>query len=201
MSDKTATTAVPIDALIARRWSPRAFDATKNVDEKTLLALLEAARWAPSCFGDEPWRFVVCNRGQDETAWEKMLGCLAEKNQLWAKHAPVLMLVGSIPTFSHNGSANRWSQYDTGAASENVCLQAASMGLNAHQMGGFDMEQARVAFGIPGEVELMAVIAVGYHGAMDALHEDFQEMESATRERKPLGDGFFASQWGRPVSG
>ncbi|MCF6337197.1 MAG: nitroreductase family protein [Gammaproteobacteria bacterium] len=200
MSDKTATTAVPIDALIARRWSPRAFDTTKNVDEKTLLALLEAARWAPSCFGDEPWRFVVCNRGQDEAAWEKMLSCLAEKNQLWAKQAPVLMLVGSMPTFSHNGSDNRWSQYDTGAASENVCLQAASMGLNAHQMGGFDVEQARAAFGIPDEVALMAVIAVGYHGAADTLHEDFQEMENATRKRKPLGDGFFTGQWGRPVS-
>ncbi len=200
MSDKTATTVVPINALIAQRWSPRAFDATKTVDEKTLLALLEAARWAPSCFGDEPWRFIVCHRGKDEAAWEKMLSCLAEKNQLWAKHAPVLMLVGSMPTFSHNGSANRWSQYDTGAASENVCLQAASMGLNAHQMGGFDVEQARIAFGIPDEVELMAVIAVGHHGAMDALHEDFQEMENAIRERKPLGDGFFAGQWGRPIS-
>ncbi len=201
MTDKTATTSVPVDTLIAQRWSPRAFDDTKLVDEKTLLALLEAARWAPSCFGDEPWRFVVCNREQDEAAWEKMLGCLAEKNQLWAKHAPVLMLVGSVPTFSHNGSANRWSQYDTGAASENVCLQAASMGLNAHQMGGFDVEQAHVAFAIPDEVELMAVIAVGYHGATDILHEDFQEMESAKRERKPLNDGFFAGQWGKPVSG
>lgn len=201
MTDKTANTSVPIDALIARRWSPRAFDKTKPVDEKTLLALLEAARWAPSCFGDEPWRFVVCNREQDKSAWEKMLGCLAEKNQLWAKHAPVLMLVGGITTFSHNGSANRWSQYDTGAASENVCLQAASMGLNAHQMGGFDVEQARAAFGIPDEVELMAVIAVGYHGALNTLHEDFQGMEDAARERKPLGDNFFAGQWGRPVSG
>ncbi len=201
MTDKTATTAVPVDALIARRWSPRAFDASKSVDEETLLALLEAARWAPSCFGDEPWRFVVCNRGQDETVWGKMLDCLAEKNQLWAKHAPVLMLAGSVPTFSHNGSVNRWSQYDTGAASENVCLQATSMGLNAHQMGGFDVEQARVAFGVPDEVELLAVIAVGYHGATGDLHEDFQDMESAARERKPLGDGFFAGQWGRPVSG
>jgi len=200
MSDQMAATAIPIDALIARRWSPRAFDETKNVDEKTLLALLEAARWAPSCFGEEPWRFGICHREQDKTAWEKMLDCLAEKNQLWAKHAPVLMLAGSIPTFSRNGSANRWSQYDTGAASENVCLQAASMGLNAHQMGGFDVEQARAAFGIPGEVELMAVIAVGYHGAMDVLHEDFQEMENVTRTRKPLGDRFFAGQWGRPVS-
>jgi len=201
MTDKTADTVVPIDALIAQRWSPRAFDGTKPVDEKTLLALLEAARWAPSCFGDEPWRFVVCNRSEDETAWKKMLNCLAEKNRLWAQHAPVLMLVASIPAFSHNNSSNRWSQYDTGAASENVCLQAASMGLNAHQMGGFDVEQARVAFGVPDEVELMAVIAVGYHGATDVLHEDFQKMESAARERKPLGDSFFAGQWGRPVSG
>jgi len=199
MSNKNANTTVPIDALIAQRWSPRAFDKTKAVTENTLLALLEAARWAPSCFGDEPWRFVVFNRGQDEAAWEKMLGCLVEKNQLWAKHAPVLMMVCSVPTFSHNGNANRWSQYDTGAASENLCLQAASMGLNAHQMGGFDADKARAAFGIPAEVEIMAAIAVGYHGAIDSLHEDFQGAEAAERERKPLGDHFFAGQWNNPV--
>jgi nitroreductase len=201
MSNKTANTTVPIDPLIAQRWSPRAFDVTQPVDEKTVLSLLEAARWAPSCFGDEPWRFVVSNRSTDETAWEKMLGCLAEKNQLWAKHAPVLMLVCSVPTFSHNGSANRWSQYDTGAASENICLQAASLGLAAHQMGGFDPDKARAAFGIPNEVELMAVIAAGHPGAMDELHEDFQAMENAARARKPLGDGFFNGAWGKPVTG
>jgi len=200
MTNKTATTAVPIASLIAQRWSPRAFDSAKAVTEKDVLALLEAARWAPSCFGDEPWRFVVCNRSIDEAAWEKMRGCLAEKNQLWATHASVLILACSVPTFSHNGSVNRWSQYDTGAASENVCLQAASMGLAAHQMGGFDADKMRAVFGIPDEVELMAVIAVGHPGAMDELHEDFQTMENAARERKPLGDGFFAGQWGVPVS-
>lgn len=199
MSTKTATTTVPIDTLIAQRWSPRAFDETKAVNENTLLALLEAARWAPSCFGEEPWRFVVTNRGQDEATWEKMLGCLVEKNQLWAKHAPVLMLVCSINTFSHNGNANRWSQYDTGAASENLCLQAGSMGLNAHQMGGFDVDKARDTFGIPNDVEIMAAIAVGYHGAMESLHEDFQGAEEAERERKPLGERFFAGQWGSAI--
>ena len=199
MNDKPAITQVPINALIAKRWSPRAFDETKAVTEKSVLALLEAARWAPSCFGDEPWRFIVTNRGQDEAAWEKMLGCLAEKNQLWAKHAPVLILVCSVPTFSHNGSTNRWSQYDTGAASENLCLQAASMGLNAHQMGGFDVDKARATFGIPAEVEIMAAIAVGYHGAMETLHEDFLAAEEAERERKPLGEHFFAGRWDNPV--
>jgi nitroreductase len=199
VTNKTANTTVTIDTLIAQRWSPRAFDATKPVDEKTLLSLLEAARWAPSCFGEEPWRFVVCNRSADEAGWEKMLGCLAEKNQLWAKHAPLLMLAGSVPTFSHNGSANRWSQYDTGAASENICLQAASMGLAAHQMGGFDVDKTRAAFGIPEEVELMAVIAVGHPGSLDELHEDFREGEQAERARKPLGEGFFNGAWGVAV--
>ncbi|MBL1275410.1 MAG: nitroreductase family protein [Ectothiorhodospiraceae bacterium] len=81
---KLATTAAPVDELIAKRWSPRAFDSTKMLEEKQVLALLEAARWAPSCFGEEPWRYVVCDRNKDEAAWEKLLGCLAEKNQLWA---------------------------------------------------------------------------------------------------------------------
>ncbi|HEC19000.1 MAG TPA: nitroreductase [Gammaproteobacteria bacterium] len=201
MTEKTADTMAPIDPLIASRWSPRAFDTQKAVDDETVLSLLEAARWAPSCFGDEPWRFVVCNRATDETAWQTMLDCLAEKNQLWAAHAPLLVLVASVPTFSHNGKPNRWSQYDTGAASENLCLQATSLGLGAHQMGGFDVDKTRKAFGIPAEVELMAVIAVGYPGKLEELVEEFRTMEQAGRIRKPLGEECFRGEWGKPLCG
>jgi nitroreductase len=197
MTNKTAVTQVSIDPTIAKRWSPRAFDATRLVEREKLLALIEAARWAPSCFGDEPWRFIVCDKSEDSEAWEKLLGCLVEKNQLWARNAPVLMFATSVPLFSHNGNANRWNQYDTGAASENLCLQAASTGLIVHQMGGFDVDKAHEVFGIPAEVDVMAAIAVGYEGDINELHEDFRGAEEGERARKPIGDQFFAGQWGK----
>ena len=197
MENKIATTAVPIDKLIAKRWSPRAFDGNKMLSGKEVLALIEAARWAPSCFGEEPWRFIICDRGQDNTAWEKLRSCLTERNQLWASHAPLLMLATSVPIFSHNDKPNRWNQYDTGAASENICLQAASMGLQAHQMGGYDIDKVRAAFAIPDEVNIMAVIAVGHPGAVSELHEDFRKDEEGARARKPIGERFFAGCWGQ----
>ncbi|MBN4079309.1 nitroreductase family protein [Beggiatoa alba] len=196
MTEKMANTVVPVDALIAQRWSPRAFDSSKAVETNELLALLEAARWAPSCFGEEPWRFIVCDRNQDSAAWEKLLDCLAEKNQLWARNAPLLLLATSVPVFTHNGNPNRWDQYDTGAASVSLCLQATAMGLQAHQMGGFDGDKARAAFSIPDEVDIMAVIAVGYAGPLEALHEDFRSAEMGERARQPMGERFFAGRWG-----
>lgn len=197
MSTKPAITQVAIDPLVARRWSPRAFDGERKLERNEVLSLLEAARWAPSCFNDQPWRFVVCDRATDEAGWQKLLGCLTERNQLWAKHAPLLLLATAVPNFVHNDKPNRWHQYDTGAASENICLQAAAQGLAAHQMGGFDVDKTRAAFAIPDEVALLAVIAVGHPGKLEALDESFYTDEQAERVRKPLGEGFYRGSWGR----
>lgn len=199
MTQKTATTQVPVSELLAHRWSPRAFDASRRLQPNEVLALLEAARWAPSCFNDQPWRYVVCDRFEDQDAWHKLLACLTERNQLWAQNVPLLLLATAIPTFGHNDKPNRWHQYDTGAASENLCLQAAAMGLAAHQMGGFDVDKARMAFGIPDEVALLAVIAVGHPGELDQLNETFRDDEQGERVRKPLAEGFFSGTWGKPV--
>ena len=140
MLEKPAVTRPPIAELIARRWSPRAMDSTQPVSRDHLLALLEAARWAPSCFGDQPWRYLVWDRFRDPAGWQQAFECLAEGNQSWVQNAPVLLLAVAAPAFGHNGQPNRWAQYDTGAASENLCLQAAALGLVAHQMGGFNPE-------------------------------------------------------------
>jgi len=199
MSEKNAITAVPVDPLIARRWSPRAFVAGRAVEREQRLALLEAARWAPSCFGDQPWRFVVCDRFDDAEAWQGLHDCLVEFNQQWAKNAPLLILATAVPNFSHNDEPNRWHQYDVGAASENLCLQAAALGLAAHQMGGFDADRARARFGIPPEVDLLAVIAVGHPGAPDELAEELRGAEQEPRSRAPLGERFFRGGWGSPV--
>jgi nitroreductase len=170
------------------------------IEEHKLAALMEAARWAPSCFNEQPWRFVICNRQRNHVAWQFAISCLAPKNQLWAKDAPLLMLACASESFSRNGKPNRWAQYDTGAASENICLQATSMGLFAHQMGGFDADRAREVFRIPRDITPMALIAVGYYGDTEKLEADFAESEQAPRERKPLQDNFFNGDFETPCT-
>lgn len=197
---KSAITSVPLQETIANRWSGRAYDASKKVSQAQIIALLEAARWAPSCFGDEPWRFIVWNKNADTAAWQQALDCLVPSNQIWVKDAPVLILVCADTLFGHNQTPNRWAQYDTGAAAENCCLQASSMGLMAHQMGGFNVDKARDAFAIPAQFTPMAMLAVGYEGDASNLPDELKARELAERKRKPLGELFFNGTWGKPVN-
>jgi len=199
MQQKPATTRVKIHDIIQARWSPRAFDPDKPVSHDDLLALLEAAHWAPSCFNDQPWRFVVCDKVTDETGWQHAFSILAEKNQRWAKNAPVLILAVAMENFNHNGQPNRWAMYDTGAAGVSLCLQATAMGMCVHQMGGFDAEKAREVFNLPGDCRPMAMMAVGYQADADVLDDDFKETELAARSRAALNERFYAGQWGRGV--
>jgi len=194
-----AITQVPIDATIANRWSGRAYDDKKAVSYEQVLALLEAARWAPSCFGDQPWRFIVWNKNTDAKAWQSAFDCLVAGNQAWVKDAPVLLLVCADTLFNHNQQPNRWSQYDTGAAAENLCLQASSMGLMAHQMGGFNADAARDAFAIPAQYIPMAMISVGYPADIANLEGEILSRETAERNRRPLNALFFANSWNKPV--
>lgn len=193
--DKFAMTQAPVHELIARRWSARAIDPEQGVAREMIVSLLEAARWAPSCFGDEPWRFIVCDRQTNAQAWQRAHACLAEKNRLWTANAPVLILAVAHSRFRANDNHNRWAQYDTGAASENLCLQAISLGLVVHQMGGFDVDDARNAFDIPEAFTPMAVIAVGYPGSAQHLHPQFHEREYAPRTRRTLGEMGFDGRW------
>jgi len=199
MSEVRIETTAEVHELIAKRWSPRAYDASRPVEREKLLSLLEAARWAPSCFGDEPWRFVIGDRFNDQTGWKGLFETLADKNQLWAKHAPVLILVVADSQFRMNEKPNRWAQYDTGAATISLCLQAEALGLSAHQMGGFSPEAASSAVGLPEQFTPMAMIAVGYQGVLDDLDQDFHAMETAARKRQPFDELFFSGIWGKAV--
>ena len=196
---KPAITQQPIEPVIANRWSGRAYDASKHVSRDQVISLLEAARWAPSCFGDQPWRFIVWNKDESQAAWKQGFDCLVPGNQAWVMNAPVLMLVCADTLFGHNEKPNRWAQYDTGAAAENMCLQASSMGLMAHQMGGFDADKARLLFAIPDRYIPMAMVSVGYQADVSNLAGDELARETAARSRKPLEELFFNGQWGNAI--
>lgn len=196
---KPANTQVPINETIANRWSGRAYDASLEVSHEQIMALLEAARWAPSCFGNQPWRFIVWNKNADAKAWQQAFDCLAASNQTWVKDVPVLMLVCADTLFNHNQQPNRWAQYDTGAAAENVCLQATSMGLMAHQLGGFNAESASATFEIPAQFIPMAMLSIGYAADIASLEGDILTRETAARSRRPLNELFFAGSWGKAI--
>lgn len=197
---KPALTQVPIDPTLASRWSGRAYDASKPVTHEQIIALLEAARWAPSCFGDQPWRFIVWDKNTDAASWQQGFDCLVPSNQSWVKDTPVLMLICADTLFNHNQKPNRWGQYDTGAAAENLCLQASSLGLMAHQMGGFDADKARETFAIPAQYIPMAMLCVGYAADISTVTGDALDRETAARTRKPLNELFFAGNWGKPIA-
>jgi nitroreductase len=195
-----AITQVNIDETIANRWSGRAYDATKSVNTGQITALLEAARWAPSCFGDQPWRFLVWDKNTDTPAWQQAFDCLVPGNQAWVKDASVLILTCADTVFNHNQQPNRWAQYDTGAAAENLCLQAASMGLMAHQMGGFNADLTREKFNIPAQFIPMAMICVGYAADISTVTGEALTRETAARSRRPLNELFFANGWAQPIN-
>ena len=200
MITKPALTQTPIAPLIANRWSGRAFDAQRDLAHSDLIALLEAARWAPSCYGEQPWRFIVWQKSIDHEKWQLAFNCLANANQVWAETAPLLMLCCAHRIFSHNASPNRWSEYDSGAASENLCLQATHLGLMAHQMGGFDADAIRTSFSIPDDYMPMAMLVVGYPAPAETLGEEsLVQRELAARIRRPLDSTFFAGTWGQGI--
>lgn len=201
MLEKHAITQTPIHELLDRRWSPRAYDKSKPLSPAQILTLIEAARWAPSCNGDEPWRYLLWNRADDEAGWQKAFETLSENNKKWCSNVPLLMLSCAGSNFGHSGKPNRHTQHDTGMASLNLSLQAVALGLIAHQMGGFDSEKIRAAFAIPAEFTPMAMIAVGYQADPSVLPEDVKAKELMPRKRKPIGECFFAGGWGKPWGG
>lgn len=200
MFEKPATTQEPIHEIIARRWSGRAFDASKPIPPQAIISLCEAACWAPSSYGDEPWRYIVWDKLADPVAWQRAFSCLADSNQVWVKRAPLLMLSLASNKFRHNGSANRFAQHDTGMASMALVLECVARGLMAHQMGGFDGEKIRAEFGIPEDFTCMAMIAIGYAASPDILDGELKNRELAPRSRQPLAAHFFAGAWGKGVA-
>jgi nitroreductase len=171
--------------VILERWSPRAF-SDQEVSTADLKVIFEAARWAPSSFNEQPWRFFVGRRNSE--TYNKIAETLVPFNHAWATHAPVLILSVARTRFSHNDSPNNYAVHDLGAANGFITLQAASMGLATHQMAGFDQAKAREAFGIPEMYAIGSVMAMGYQGDLSSLNEHYQGQEQSPRVRKPLNE-------------
>jgi nitroreductase len=190
--DKIAATEHEILDLIAQRWSPRAFSA-QVVEPEKVRRIFEAARWAPSCFNEQPWSFFVASI-DDQPQHEKLAGCLGSGNA-WARKAPVLVLSVAALDFAKSGKPNRWAYHDVGLAVENLVLQTTSMGLLAHQMAGFDAEKARDVFEIPPRYDPVGMIAVGYVGDPDSLTEDQRLKELSVRQRKTIDQFVYGAKW------
>lgn len=195
---KPAPSDFPVHELIRERWSPRAF-ADKPVPQDVLRSIFEAARWAPSSNNEQPWAYIVATR-DDKENFEKALSVLVEFNINWAKSAAALAIAVARLTFAKNNAPNRNAQYDTGAASALLSVEATARGLAVHQMAGFDPEKARQVFGIPAGWEPIAALAIGYPGDPASLPQPLMDRELAPRTRKPITEFVMAGHWGHTAS-
>jgi nitroreductase len=195
--NKPALSESPVHQLIRDRWSPRSFE-DKAIPEDALRSLFEAARWAPSSNNEQPWAYIVATK-DDKGNFDKILGTLVEFNASWAKHASALAIAVAKLNFAQNHAPNRNAQYDTGAASALLSVEATARGLAVHQMAGFDPEKARTAFGIPEGWEAIAAIAIGYPGSPDSLPPKLKDRELAPRRRKPIREFVMTGSWGHPA--
>jgi len=189
-----AATDHPVNELIAKRWSPYAF-ADRSVSEKDLWSLFEAARLAPSSYNEQPWSYLVATRDQKEE-FERLLSCLVEGNQAWAKFAPVLALGCTSLKFERNGQPNAAAQHDLGLASGNLVLEATTRGLAVHQMIGILPDKARQLYQIPEGVQPLTGLAIGYAGDPGRLPEQIRQRDQARRARKPTTAFVFGGKWG-----
>ncbi len=186
-----AQTSTPISEVLAERWSPRSFDPDVTIDEQTLTAALEAARWSPSAANSQPWRFIVARRGS--AAFNSIVANLKGFNGTWATSASVL-IVGLAEVEALDETARPWAKYDLGQSLAHLSIQAHHDGLHVHQMGGFDAAGLRTAFGFSSRFEPVSVTALGVVASPDALPEPLRTRETAPRTRMPLDELLFVNQ-------
>ncbi len=179
------TAGYPIEPLILDRWSPRALSGEPITDDE-MLTLFEAARWAPSCYNEQEWRFLYARR--DTPQWKTFFDLLVEANQAWCKNAAMLVVIVGSTKFQRNGKDNPVYEFDCGIAFENLALQGTAMGLVVHCMQGFHYDEARLKLGLPETgYEVIAMFAVGKPGDPSALPEKMREIENPS-PRKPLNE-------------
>ncbi|EIJ40519.1 nitroreductase [Galbibacter orientalis DSM 19592] len=190
--DKIAKTNHEIYALLKMRWSPRVFKEDK-LQENEIKQLFEAARWAPSSFNRQPWRFMYAEKGSD--TYDKILDCLSDFNKSWVTNAPLLMIT-AYKENTEEGDVNFHALHDLGLAVGNMSVQAQYMKIGMHQMAGIDWEKAQKVFKIPKGFHVATAIALGYYGGdFEKLNSELLEMEKSERDRIPQEDFAFKDSW------
>jgi nitroreductase len=188
---KMAATDHAVHDLISKRWSPYVF-ADDPVSQEDLRALFEAARWAASAYNEQPWRYIVATR-DNPAEYEKLLSCLVEPNQAWARNAPVLALGLTSLNYGHNGKPNGTAQHDLGLATANLTVEAAARGLYVHQMGGILPDRAREIYQVPEGFQILTGLALGQVGQGEG---SLAERDAAPRGRKPQAEFVFGGRFG-----
>lgn len=176
-----------INEMILNRWSSRAMSG-EDISDDELMPLFEAARWAPSSYNNQPWRFIYTKKNSKN--WDKLFNLLVEFNQGWCKNASVVILVISKKTFDHDNQSAVTHSFDTGAACENLALEGTSRGFVVHAMQGFDYDKAREAFSISDNYSVECMIVIGKKGDKEELPEPLREKEVMS-DRKPLNEIVF----------
>jgi len=189
-----ATTDYPTNDLITTRWSPYSF-ANRSVSDEDLKSLFEAARWAASSFNEQPWTYIVAKK-EDTEEFGRLVSCLVEVNQVWAKEASVLALGVTRLNFSGNSQPNRVANHDLGLATANLVFEATARGLSVHQMAGIQPDKIRELYSVPDGYEPLTAIAIGYAGDPNNLPEALRPRDGARRPRKPLAEFVFRGKWG-----
>lgn len=190
---KLADTEYPIHNLLQKRWSPRAF-SEKSIDTELLNQLFEAARWAPSSYNEQPWRFIVA-RKRDQEEYEKLASVMNDFNQSWATDAPVLVLALTKTTFDWDGRDNPHAGHDLGQAIAHLTFEATQHDLYIHQMAGILPDKARELYNISDGYKPMTMFAIGYKDRPESLNEKLQKQETSPRTRKDLDEIVFDGEW------
>ena len=195
---KLAQPDYPVLPVIAERWSPYAYDP-RPVERDKLLSCLEAARWAASSYNEQPWTYILAERG-DAAAFARLLDCLVEGNQAWAKNVGVLIVTVVSRNFTKNGKPNAACEHDVGLAAGNLTLQATALGLHVHQMIGIEPYKVRAAYNVPEGHDPLTAIAIGYAAAVaPGTTDKLQQRDLAPRSRKSISE-FVVSTWGQSAS-
>lgn len=171
----------PVDRLFVDRWSPRAMSGAE-IPVKEIMVLIEAARWAPSSYNNQPWRILFARR--ETRYWPQFLDLLNSSNRVWAEHAGVLLVFVSKTTLDHDGTDSITHSFDAGAAWENFALQGYLNGYVVHGMQGFDYERARCELGIPDGFRVEMMAAVGKPGDPGSLPDHLHKKEMPNMRKR-----------------
>jgi|YNPMSStandDraft_1061717.scaffolds.fasta_scaffold00702_2 nitroreductase len=179
---------------IFERYSPRAFDKSKQISDKDIKLILEAASWAPSSFNNQPWRFFVSDKRKNDNFYNEILSALNEFNQKWAVTAPILIVLTCLKHYEHNLKQNTTAMFELGLAVQNMIIKAMNVGIYSHIMGGFDKEKIRKVINADENLEVVAILALGYLGKIDDLPDEIKKAEiEKKRIRKNLNEIVFES--------